>query len=387
MQDESEKTTTLLHAAIRSLRDLLFSRSLGPEPPPELMELEGFGQLHSTLIEIRSALMAFAGGNLDFEVKKKGYLPSSIKQFQASLRHLTWQTKMIATGDFSQRVDFMGDFSESFNSMVRELEQKKRLESVNRQLQKSESLGRMAGAIAHHFNNQLGAVMGNLEMAMLDLPSDSSDSEEVHKSLSAAMKASLRAATVSGLMLTYLGETPCRHEPTDLSATCLKALPLLEAATPKNLVLHHDFPLPGFTVTANADQVQQVLTNLFTNACEAIGNDPGEVHIALQRVSPLDIALAHRFPIDWQPDEGGGYACLEVKDTGCGIADGAIEELFEPFFSSKFTGRGLGLPVVLGIVRTHGGAVTVESVPNRGTTFRVHFPIPAGEEASVSPSP
>jgi CheY-like chemotaxis protein len=102
------------------------------------------------------------------------------------------------------------------------------------------------------------------------------------------------------------------------------------------------------------------------------------IHLKVKTVSPGEIPASHRFPIDWQPQENA-YACLEVADAGCGIQENDIEKLFDPFFSSKFTGRGLGLPVVLGIVKAHGGAVTVESEPGRGSEFRLYFPVSAEE--------
>ena len=150
---------------------------------------------------------------------------------------------------------------------------------------------------------------------------------------------------------------------------------MLRSAMPKNVVLESDLPSPGPAVWANVNQLQQVLTNLITNAWEAVnGKGGGAIHLGVKTVSPGDILAAHRCPHDWQPRDHA-YACLEVADEGCGIADEDINNLFDPFFSSKFTGRGLGLPVVLGIVRAHDGAVTVESEPGRGSDFRVFFPV------------
>jgi PAS domain S-box-containing protein len=248
--------------------------------------------------------------------------------------------------------------------------EKERLEAQNRQLQKSESLGRMAGAIAHHFNNQLGVVIGNLEMAIDDLPQGAGPVN----SLTAAMNASLRAAEISGLMLTYLGQPSGKHEPLDLSEACRRSLPILRAAMPGEFLLESDFPAPGPVVRANGNQIQQVLTNLATNAGEAFAEGAGSIHLCVKTVFPSDIPAAYRHPMDWQPQDHA-YACLEVADTGCGIADRDIEKLFDPFYSSKFTGRGLGLPVILGIVKAHGGVVTVESEPGRGSTFRVFLPV------------
>ncbi len=249
-------------------------------------------------------------------------------------------------------------------------EQKAKLETLNRQLQKNDSLHRMAGAIAHHFNNQLGAVMGNLEMALEDLPQDAAPVEN----LTAAMQAALKAAEVSGLMLTYLGQTPGKHIPLDLANICRRNLPLLLAAAPKSLILKTECPIPGPTISANENQIQQILTNLVTNAWEAVGDHQGTVNLMIKTVSQTDIPATHRFPIDWQPQDSL-YACMEITDTGAGIAKVDFDKLFDPFFSSKFTGRGLGLPVVLGNVKAHNGVVTVQSEMGQGTTFRVFIPV------------
>ncbi len=253
-------------------------------------------------------------------------------------------------------------------------EEKAKLEAVNRQFQKTESLNRMAGAIAHHFNNQLTVVMGNLEMAISDL---SQDAESI-RFLTAAMGGARKSAELSRLMLTYLGQTTGKHAALDLSDACRQGLSLLQATVPENVSLKEDLPSSGPIVNANENQIQQVMTNLVTNAWEAAEENRGTIDLIIKTVSSADISATHRFPIDWQATDLT-YACLEVTDTGCGIAEENIEKLFDPFFSSKFTGRGLGLPVVLGIVKAHGGAVTVESKVRRGSAFRVFLPLSAKE--------
>ena len=253
-------------------------------------------------------------------------------------------------------------------------EEKAKLEAQTRQLQKAESLGRMAGAIAHTFNNQLGVVIGNLELAIDDLK----QGEVPVISLNAAMQAAEAAAAVSGLMLTYLGQTSGKHEPLDLSDACLRSLPILWAIMPGKVVIETDLPSPGPVISANASQIQQVLTNLITNAWEAVGEDGGSIHLGVKTVSPSEITAPHFYPLDWQL-QNNTYACLEVADRGCGIADEDIDKLFDPFFSSKFTGRGMGLPVVMGILRAHSGAITMKSEPGRGSAFRVFFPVSAEE--------
>lgn len=111
-----------VNAAISALNQLLTGHNVPPEPPDELAAISGYKELYRLLWETRNAIMATSSGDLTYAVKNKGYLAGAIKGLQASLRHLTWQTKAIADGDFSQRVDFMGDFSEAFNSMVVQLD-------------------------------------------------------------------------------------------------------------------------------------------------------------------------------------------------------------------------------------------------------------------------
>ena len=257
--------------------------------------------------------------------------------------------------------------------------QKAKLETQNRYLQKAESLGRMAGAIAHHFNNQLHVVMGNLEMAMNDLPLRVNPIER----LLSAMQSARKAVEVSNLMLTYLGQMPGEHELMDLSEGCRKSIPLLQAAAPKGVILKADFPASGPVIRANAGQIQHLLTNLVANAWESADENRRDISLTVKVVSQVDIHALKHFPVDWQPQDLA-YACLEVADTGCGIAEENFEKIFDPFFTTKFTGRGLGLPVVLGILRAHHGAVTVESKPDRGSIFRVFLPVSV-EEVSRQP--
>ncbi len=248
--------------------------------------------------------------------------------------------------------------------------EKEKLEAQNLQLQKSESLSRMAGSIAHIFNNQLGVIIGNLELAMMALPL----AARQQTNLTSAMTASKKAAEISGLMLTYLGQLFDKREPLDFSEVIRQNIPALQASMPENVVLESNLPSRGPVLKTNADYVKQILTNIITNAWEAVGKNSGTISMVIKTVSSADIQAAQRFPLDWQPKDNT-YACLEVTDTGSGIEDNDIEKLFDPFFSTKFTGRGMGLAVVLGLVRVHNGVITVESIPNRGSKFRVYLPV------------
>ena len=249
---------------------------------------------------------------------------------------------------------------------------KAKLEIQNRQLQKAESLGRMAGAIAHHFNNQLQAIMMNLQLAMQPVPGNA----ELIENLIEANKSARKAAEVSTLMLTYLGQTAATYEPLDLCETCQRHLPMLRTVIPQSVTLKTELDSHGPVVNANANQIQQILTNLLTNAWESMSEIRGVVRLTVKTVPAVDIPRRHCFPIDCELQEKA-YACAEVADEGCGIASKDIEKVFDPFFSTKFAGRGLGLSVVLGIVRAHGGCVTVERQPEHGSVFRVFLPLTA----------
>jgi PAS domain S-box-containing protein len=244
-------------------------------------------------------------------------------------------------------------------------------EVINRQLQKAESLNRMAGAIAHNFNNQLQVVMGNLEMAMNDQPRSP-------ETLTEAMKAARKAAEVSALMLTYCGQLPGKDEPVNLSAACRQSLAMLQATAPKGAILKADFPVSGPVIHCSTSHIRQVITNLVTNAWEAADENRRDIRLTVKTVSRAAIPASKLFPVGWKPQESV-YACLEVADAGCGIACRDIENLFDPFYSTKFTGRGMGLSVVLGIVKAHNGGITVESEPGRGSIFRVFLPLSAKE--------
>jgi two-component system, cell cycle sensor histidine kinase and response regulator CckA len=251
---------------------------------------------------------------------------------------------------------------------IRLAEEKNQLEAKCRNLEKAESLGRMAGAIAHHFNNLLGVVMGNLELAE-DAIAQKTDS---FRYITSSMQAARRAAEVSGSLLTYLGQSFAQQQPLDFAKTCQSGIGKLQSSIPKEIEIVADFPSDGPLVNANAYQIHQVLKNLLTNAWES--QNRGTIHLSMQTITPVDIPAARRFPLDSQ-FEHRLYACLAVRDTGCGIAAPAIEQIFDPFYTSSFLGRGLGLPIALGIVRAHGGFITVTSKVGKGSVFSIFLPV------------
>ena len=267
-------------------------------------------------------------------------------------------------------------------------EEKVKLEAQNLQLQKAESLGRMAGAIAHHFNSLLGAVMGRLELALGDLHQPT----RIRKHLTEALKASQRATDISCLMLTYLGQTVQRKEPCDVVESLREALLLAGPSLPQRVRVNMEFPPEAVMVQGDKAHIEQALTNLIVNAAEAIGDGDGRITVAIQVMTAEKLREFRLFPSGWEPVENS-YVSVSISDTGFGIDPATMERIFDPFFSTKFTGRGLGLPVVLGIVRAHGGALAVESKSGEGSIFRVFFPLMAqqtmqpGQEPTVDFEP
>ncbi len=276
--------------------------------------------------------------------------------------------------DTAEMKQLTNNFKDMEKALRKHIQEVRHVEQQLQQIQKAESLSRMAGAIAHNFNNELSVVLGNLELALDDLPGDT----EIHKFLNEAIEAAQRSSKISGLMLTYLGQSTIKLEVLNLAEICRHELPLFHDTIQKNITLETDFMIPGPAVAANANQVRIVLTHLVANSTEAIDDRKGEITLKIKTIPASDIPKIHISPIDWKPD-ADIFACLEIKDTGCGISDQDIDKIFDPFFTTKFTGRGLGLPVVLGIVKTWKGAVSVESLKDHGSIFRIFLPLSTDE--------
>ena len=220
--------------------------------------------------------------------------------------------------------------------------------------------------------------MGNLELALYSV----GPNEKLSTLLLQAQTGASQAAEVSGLMLTYLGQALPKTEAFNLAKVCREVVETQMSSIPQRVTMMIDIPPHGPTIKANQAQVRQVLSNLIVNAWEAIGEGEGEIRVSLRIVDATETSSPHIFPADWKPDKDT-YACLEVSDTACGIDPEQLDLIFDPFFSTRFTGRGLGLAVVLGTVRSYGGAVAVASEPGRGSIFQVFWTIAEPEAQTV----
>lgn len=257
----------------------------------------------------------------------------------------------------------------------------KRAEEQQRHQQKSDGLGRMAGAIAHHYNNLMAVVLGNLELVLMK-PAMTEGSD---RAIRAAMDAARKAADVSGNMLAYLGQSQSGSTSLNLAEICHRVVETgMPAGGSRTTVALHT-PASGPAVLGNEPELRQVVSALLRNAYEAIGEAAGRIEINIDSIPASAISYFNRFPRTFTPS-GTEFACIEVTDNGCGIAPDDIDKLFDPFYSTKFSGRGLGLAVALGTVKRHGGCITVTSAPGRGSSFRVYLPVQAARPADIPPT-
>ena len=255
--------------------------------------------------------------------------------------------------------------------------QRRALDSQMRHAQKLESLGVLAGGIAHDFNNLLTSILGYADLARLASTPDS----EVYAYINEVAKGAQQAAELTRQMLAYSGKGNLAIEPIDLNTLIQEMGRLLEVSISKKCVMRYDFMSNLPAVAADVSQMRQVVMNLIVNASEAIGTRSGVIHVTTGTTycdanSPFETYLPNSLA-------EGLYVFLEVADTGSGMSQEVRQRVFEPFYSTKFAGRGLGLAAIMGIVRSHHGAITVHSEPGKGATFKVLLPT-SGEVAVVA---
>jgi two-component system, cell cycle sensor histidine kinase and response regulator CckA len=247
-------------------------------------------------------------------------------------------------------------------------EERLKLEQQTLYAQKVESLGVLAGGLAHDFNNILMAIIGNADLALMRISTESPAVENLHR----IEQAAARAADLAKQMLAYSGEGKNVVENIDLNLLLEEMLHMLETSISKKAVLRLNQHQPLPLVEADASQLRQVIMNLVTNASEAIGDNNGTIAITTDcmncdRDDLKDVWLGENL-------SDGLYVYLEIADTGCGMYKETMAKLFDPFYTTKFTGRGLGMAAVLGIVKGHNGAIKVFSEPGTGTTFTIMLP-------------
>jgi len=267
---------------------------------------------------------------------------------------------------------------------TQKLAERKRLDFERRllQSQKLESIGVLAGGIAHDFNNLLTGVLGHANFARSELARGSANIDHL---LAQVETSAQRAADLCRQLLAYAGKGRIVVRLIDLNVAIQQTVPLLNLSVSKKVSLDLQLGASLPPLRGDPSQINQVLLNLVTNASEAIGGESGSVTIRTERVNvtPMDMLTLTASP-EMEP---GTFICLEVRDTGCGIAPETISHIFEPFFTTKFVGRGLGLAAVIGIVHGHKGGIRVSSQVGVGTTFELFFPVVATPPKAAAPAP
>jgi signal transduction histidine kinase/ActR/RegA family two-component response regulator len=235
------------------------------------------------------------------------------------------------------------------------------------QVLKLQSIGTLAGGIAHDFNNILFPIIGYTELAMDDIPEES----PARKSLEEVLKAASRAKELIQQILTFSRQNGHERKPIRVPLIVREALRLLRASIPKTIDIVSDLEESCSPILGNPTQMHQVVMNLCTNAYQAMRETGGQIHVRLGQVNIGYEEMAQRIGIKMGP-----HLHLVVQDDGVGMDATVLERIFEPYYTTKEPGKGtgLGLSVIHGIVKNHGGFITVESLPSRGSSFHVYLP-------------
>jgi len=245
-------------------------------------------------------------------------------------------------------------------------EEKLLLQQQFQQAQKLESLGVLAGGIAHDFNNILAIIIGYCSLIKIDYET----TEEYVPQIETAAQ---RAAALCRQMLTYAGKAQSVMAQVNMAEVVDEMITMLKATTSQNVSIRANLSSDMPYIKGDASQLRQVIMNLIINASEAIGEDQGVIKVSLAQTE------IHAGQSDKDHNGKiipvGRYICLEVTDNGCGMDNETRQRIFEPFYTTKFTGRGLGMSALLGIITAHKGTLQLSSQPGVGTTFKVYLPV------------
>ena len=246
--------------------------------------------------------------------------------------------------------------------------EKKQLEMQLRQSQKMEAIGTLAGGMAHDFNNTLGIIIGNTELAIRTTPKDSPNRQYLNNIITA----SCRAEEMVSRLLSFSRITDAEKKPIDLISSVDESLKLLRSSLPSDIEIKKCFPESQLVIMGDPTQLNQIMVNICTNAAHAMNGEGGILEI---NIGTREIGLNPLNSFNGLPQ--GHYAEITITDTGHGMPEDVITRVFDPYFTTKETGKGtgMGLAVVHGIVKNHGGSIKVESRVNEGTVFTIYVPL------------
>ncbi len=295
----------------------------------------------------------------------KGRRVARLKRKDGNVFHAEISGFPIEIGGQSFVMGQMRDIS----ALIAAEEEKRNLELQIQHAQKMESLGVLAGGIAHDFNNLLTGILGNVGLTEMQLTQAHPAMQNIKSIESSAM----RAADLCRQLLAYSGKGRFTVMSLDLNEIVEEIGTLLESSISRKVLLKYNLEENLPAVEVDTAQIQQVIMNLIINASDAIGKKSGIVSITSGVMDCDENYLTETYLDDKL--KPGPYVYLEVSDTGTGMDEETRQKIFDPFFSTKFTGRGLGLAAVLGIIRGHKGAIKVYSEPGKGSTFKILFPV------------
>jgi PAS domain S-box-containing protein len=321
-----------------------------------------------TLANLRGVLRSALAG-----LREKPVEPRGFKTLEIEVRHKDGRAVCIEA-----RMSFIRDAQGRPNGVMginRDITARKRTDARNELLEKQllhakkmEALGTLAGGIAHDFNNLLYIVLGCSRLAIDGVPVDS----EAHRNLRDVMDAGQRAARLVRQILTFAQRTEQTLMPRRLAPIVREAAEAMQTSLPPDIDIDLSLVETGLPVLAEPAQIRQVVLNLCNNACYAMRYGGGLLSVALDEIA-LGVTAGAPSLSGLSP---GRYARLIISDTGCGMDPETLERALDPYFTTKGPGEGsgMGLSAVHGIVKIHGGAMTVESAPSRGTAFSVYLP-------------
>ena len=264
-------------------------------------------------------------------------------------------------------IERTGELQEAYNRLIEGTKERDRLEEQLRHAQKMDAIGTLAGGIAHDFNNIIAGIIGFAEMVLEDVPGDS----PVHRRLEFILKGAYRGRDLVKQILTFSRRGEQEKRPVSMSLVIAEVIPLIRAIIPSTIQIRRNILTESDIISADQTQIHQVVLNLCSNAAYAMRDQGGVLEIVLKdEIVTSEDYGAHP---ELKP---GPYTRLTVSDTGCGMEPEILDRIFDPFFTTKASGEGtgLGLSVVHGIIRSHGGAISVYSKPGQGSSFHVIIP-------------
>jgi two-component system cell cycle sensor histidine kinase/response regulator CckA len=321
--------------------------------------INDFAHPEDRYIRLHSALIAAVDGEVSVE---KRYIASDGREIPMLVKGTLIRD---AAGEPHETLVIFFDLTAQREAEAQRLA----VERAMQETQRLESMGTLAGGLAHDFNNLLSGILGNTNLALLNIPAHA----PARAYLEQVEIAAQRAAEITRQILAYTGRGQVAREVIDVRHLLNDLKTLLDTAAPATITINYQLEPGPLPVCFDRTQLRQVIVALIHNAVDAINDDVGQITVTIgERLFDADHLPRDTVGADLR---AGRYAVIEVRDTGCGIGEDARDLLFVPFFTTKKERRGLGLAATLGIVRSHGGAIQVESAPGQGSIFRVFIPI------------